>query len=87
MVVGVRPTAEPPTLTEIVDETAPLLVAGGIIVMALFPLALPLIALTALLVVPLVVVALAASLLAAPVVVVWRLARRRPGVSRSAAER
>jgi membrane protein implicated in regulation of membrane protease activity len=61
------------------DPTEPIttwLVGGGIITMALFPLALPLIILTLVAALPLLILPLAAGLLALPVLLVRSLVRR-----------
>jgi membrane protein implicated in regulation of membrane protease activity len=61
------------------DELSAWLVGGGILTMALFPLALPIIALTAVAAIPLVLVALAlglvAAVVAAPILLLRRLRR------------
>ena len=76
---------------EVADEISKWTVGGGIITMALFPLALPIIALTALAALPLVVPALAAGvligLIAAPIMLgrrAVRALRRRRSRGRSA---
>jgi hypothetical protein len=65
--------------TEIVDEISAWTVGGGIVTFALFPLALPALALIAVLAIPFLLLALAAGLLvavvAAPILVVRRLWR------------
>ena len=74
------------TRGEIVDEASNWLVGGGIVTMALFPLALPGIALLLVAAIPLVALALAAGLLALAAIVPIKLAgalirlvmRRRP---------
>jgi hypothetical protein len=64
---------------EVVDEVSPLLVGGGILTVALFPLAIPLIALTVVASIPLVLVALPVGLIvaavAAPILLLRRLLR------------
>jgi hypothetical protein len=71
---------------EIVEEISKWTVGGGIITMALFPLALPIIALTAIATIPLVLVALAAGLVVAavavPILLVRSLGRRAIGALR-----
>lgn len=76
---------------EVADEISKWTVGGGIITMALFPLALPIIALTALAALPLLVPALAAGvligLIAAPIMLgrrAVRALRRRRSRGRSA---
>jgi hypothetical protein len=65
---------------EIADEISKWTVGGGIITMALFPWALPILALTAIAALPLLLLALAAGLLVAaialPILVVRSLGRR-----------
>jgi polyferredoxin len=65
---------------EIADEISKWAVGGGIITMALFPSALPILALTAIAALPLLLLALAAGLLvlaiALPILVVGSLGRR-----------
>jgi hypothetical protein len=71
---------------EIVDEASNWLAGGGIVTMALAPLALPGIALLLVAAVPLLALALAAGLLAGavigPIVLVRAIARRVSGVGR-----
>ena len=71
-----------PTVGEMVDELATMAAGGAILTFALFPFAVPMIALTIIALVPLLVVGLAAGLViavfAAPVVVVRWLRRPRP---------
>jgi hypothetical protein len=80
--------SNPPSRAEITDEFYKWAVGGGIVTMALFPLALPLIALTAIAVLPLLLIALVPVLLVAavalPILLVRRLWRpvvraQRPG--------
>jgi Flp pilus assembly protein TadB len=70
-----------PTPTELTDTLSDWAVGGGILTVALFPLALPILALTAVALVPLLVPVLAIGLVAAivglPVWVVRRIRRRR----------
>lgn len=65
---------------EIADEISKWAVGGGIIITALFPLALPIIALTAIAVIPLLLPAIAVGLLvvvvALPIMLVRSLVRR-----------
>jgi hypothetical protein len=72
------------TRGEIVDEASSWLVGGGIVTMALFPLALPGLVLAAVAVIPVVAVALVATLLAgaviAPVLLVRALTRKMAGL-------
>jgi hypothetical protein len=65
-----------PTPTQVLDETASWLAGLGIVVMALFPLAVPLVVLTAAVAIAAGVVALALGLLASPVVAAILLLRR-----------
>ena len=69
----------PPTPAELADEVATLAVGGGMLTMILFPLALPLIALTVAAVIPMLLVGLAAALavalVAAPALLIRRLWR------------
>jgi hypothetical protein len=71
-----------PTPAELAEEGALWGVGGGIVTMAVFPLALPIILLTVAALIPLVLVALAAGLLlavlAAPVLLLRRLGRSDP---------
>jgi hypothetical protein len=70
-----------PSRAEIVDELYKWTVGGGIVTLALFPLALPIIALTAIAVLPLLLIVLVPALLvaavAAPILLVRRLVRGR----------
>jgi hypothetical protein len=70
---------------EIIDETSRWIVGGGIVTIALFPLALPLIALTAIAAIPLLLIALVAGVIAAavaaPIVLVRRLVPRATRMS------
>ena len=70
-----------PSRTEIADEVYKWTVGGGMITLALFPLALPIIALTAIAALPLLLIAAAAGLLAAavavPILLVRNMVRRR----------
>jgi uncharacterized membrane protein YbhN (UPF0104 family) len=79
----------PPSGAEVANELSTWAVGGGIITFALFPLALPIIALTAValipLAIPLVALALVGGLIAVPVVA-WRWLWRRSG-RRSSARR
>jgi hypothetical protein len=72
--------------TEITDEMSGWIVAGGLVTMALFPLALPILVLTMIAAIPLVLVALAGALVAAvvavPVLLVRGLGRRVIGAPR-----
>jgi hypothetical protein len=72
-----------PRAIDFVDELSGWNVGAGVIVMALFPLALPLIALTAFallpLLLPLLAVALVAAVVAVPVLVLRRLWRSTIG--------
>jgi hypothetical protein len=65
---------------EIVHEASKWNVGGGIVVMALFPLAIPILVLTAVAALPLVLIplagALAAAVVAVPVLLLWGLGRR-----------
>ena len=71
-----------PTAGEVADEMAAMATGGAILTFALFPFAVPMIALTIIALVPLLVVGLAAGLVVAvfavPVVMVRRLRRSRP---------
>jgi hypothetical protein len=75
--------AEPttPSRAEIADEAYKWTVGGGIITVALFPLALPIIALTAIAILPLLLIVLVPALLiaavAVPILLVKRLVRLR----------
>jgi hypothetical protein len=63
------------TAADLIDGTLGLLVGGGIVTMALFPLAIPLLALTAVALIPLLLIPLAAGLVAAPFLLLRRLFR------------
>jgi hypothetical protein len=69
----------PPTRAEAVNEANTWLVGGGVITMAVAPLALPILILTLVATVPLVLLALApalaVALIAAPVLAAWRVGR------------
>jgi hypothetical protein len=80
-----------PTAAEVAEETTAWLVGGGVITLALFPFALPIVALTAIAALPLLVVPLTAGLLFAAVAgaravirritrFVWRSDGRRPSL-------
>ena len=64
---------------EVADEISKWTVGGGIITMAIFPLAIPILALTAIALLPLVVPALVLGLLAGFVYLPIRLTRRLRG--------
>jgi hypothetical protein len=64
-----------PSYSELADEVSPLLAGGGIITAALFPLAIPIIALTAIAAAPLLLVPLVIAIVAAPYLVIRGLAR------------
>lgn len=72
-------TSKIPSYSELPDELSGWLAGGGILTMALFPLAIPLIALTAVAVIPLLLVPLAAGLVvavvAAPILLMRKLGR------------
>ncbi len=73
--------ADAPSATDVADTLSEWAVGGGVITIALFPLALPILALTAVALLPLLVPVLAlglvAALVALPVRVVRRIRRRR----------
>jgi membrane protein implicated in regulation of membrane protease activity len=77
--MSTRPTTHP--TTGVVAGTSGVLVGAGIVTMALFPLAIPILGLTAIALLPLALPALAlglvAMLLAAPILLARRLRRRR----------
>jgi hypothetical protein len=64
---------------EVADELSGWNTGGGMVTMALFPLALPILGLTVVATIPLVLIGLAvgvaAALVALPVLVLWRLGR------------
>jgi Flp pilus assembly protein TadB len=68
------------TRAEVIDEASKWNVGAGVVTMALFPLALPLLVLTAVAVVPLLLIplagALALAVVAAPLLLLWGLGRR-----------
>ena len=74
-------TASPTTPAELADEASAWAVGGGLITMALFPLALPLILLTAAAAIPLLLLGLVVAVVAAPIFLLRRL-RRTIRVSR-----
>jgi hypothetical protein len=51
------------------------LVGGGLVTLVLFPLSIPIIALTVVAVLPLLAIPLALAVVAAPVLVLWKLGR------------
>jgi hypothetical protein len=65
-----------PSAADVVSELSNWAAGGGILVVALFPFALPLIVLTAVALVPLVAVALVAGLIALPFLAVRRVLRK-----------
>jgi hypothetical protein len=74
-----------PSASELTEETSAFAVGAGILVMALFPLAIPIVALTAVALIPLLVVPLALGVLAAAVALpilgvrhLWRRLAHRP---------
>jgi hypothetical protein len=75
------------TRAEVIDEASKWNVGAGVVIMALFPLALPLLVLTVVATIPLVLIALAGALVvaaaAAPVLLVWSLGRRAMRALRS----
>jgi hypothetical protein len=71
-----------PSATEVADELSGWAVGGGVVTMALFPLALPFLVLTGVALIPLLVLPLAAGAVIAPLVVAWRLGRRAVRVLR-----
>jgi hypothetical protein len=71
-----NPELNPPSRAEVLEEVSKWTVGLGMVTMVLFPLALPIIALTAVALLPLVVPVLAVGLLAAVVVLPIRLIRR-----------
>jgi nucleoside-diphosphate-sugar epimerase len=79
-------SATPPTTADLAEEVSAWAVGGGIITMALVPLALPVILLTAAAVVPLLVLGLAVAVVvavvAAPLLLLRRLSRAIPGFRR-----
>jgi hypothetical protein len=83
-IMSTEPT--PHSYPELADELSAWLAGGGIVTMALFPLALPIIALTAVAAIPLLLVPLAAALVAGLIVVPLRLARRASRARRRRAD-
>ena len=79
--------SETPTATELAEETSTWLVGGGVITLALFPLALPLIALLVIsvlpLLIPVVAVAVLVAVVALPVALVRTVVRRASRALRS----
>jgi hypothetical protein len=65
-----------PSTRDLVDEMLPLAAGVGIVTVALFPLAIPIVALTAVVLIPLVLIPLAAGLIAAPFLLLRRLLRQ-----------
>ena len=80
-------THTPPKPTELAEEASDWAVGAGIITLALFPLALPALALIGVLAIPLLVPALVVGLLVAVIVVPIRLARRLSRRAGRAAEK
>jgi hypothetical protein len=72
---------------ELADELSTWLVGGGIVTMALFPLAVPIIALTVVAAIPLLVLALLGGLVAGVIALPLRLARRALRARRRGADR
>jgi hypothetical protein len=68
---------------EMVDEASTWLVGGGIVTLAIFPLALPAIVLLAIAALPLLLVGLVGALVAGLIVVPLRLVRRALGALRT----
>jgi hypothetical protein len=73
-------TSTNPSTREVVDETLALATGAGIVAVALFPLAIPILALTAValvpLAIPLLLIPLLGGLIAAPFLLLRRLFRR-----------
>ena len=67
----------------VLEGISAVLTGGGVLSFALFPLAIPLIALTAVALLPLLVVGLALAILAAPPLLAVRWLRRRGGGDRA----
>jgi hypothetical protein len=65
--------AATPTAGEIADELATMAGGGAILTFALFPLAVPMLALTLIVLLPLLLVGLVLAVLAAPLILVRRL--------------
>jgi len=84
-------TSDRDSYIELLDEVMSWLTGLGLITFVVFPLALPLIALTLILAIPLLLAAMPLALLAAPVLLIrrlWRVRRREdPGHSPPAARR
>jgi hypothetical protein len=72
--MSTKPT--PPTSAELAEEASNWVVGGGIVTLALFPLALPAIALIALAAIPVLVIGLVGALIAGLVILPVRLVRR-----------
>jgi hypothetical protein len=71
------PTSDRDSYIELLDEVMSWLTGLGLITFVIFPLALPLIALTALLAIPLLLAAIPLTILAAPMLFVRHLWRAR----------
>jgi hypothetical protein len=71
------PTSDRDSYIELLDEVMSWLTGLGLITFVIFPLALPLIALTALLAIPLLLAAVPLAILAAPMLLIRRLLRAR----------
>jgi hypothetical protein len=71
------PTSDRESYIELLDEVMSWLVGLGLISFVLFPLAIPLVALTALLAIPLLLAAIPFAILAAPILLIRRLLRHR----------
>jgi hypothetical protein len=71
------PTSDRDSYIELFDEVMSWLTGLGLIAFVIFPLALPLVALTALLAIPLLLAAIPVAMVAAPVLLIRRLVRAR----------
>ena len=65
-----------PSTADLVDGTLAVAAGAGIVTLALFPLAIPILALTAAALIPLLLIPLAGGLIAAPFLLLRRLFRR-----------
>jgi len=78
------PTSDRDSCIELFDEIMSWLTGLGLITFVVFPLALPLIALTALLAIPVLLAAIPLAILAAPILLIrrlWRARRQQQSVS------
>ena len=76
-------SSQTPSTGDLIDGTLGLAAGVGILTMALFPLAIPLLALTAVALIPLLLIPIGAGLIAAPFLLLRRLFRRATAPGRA----